>query len=135
MTRIKIARDYDIGTGFIASPIANPGDGPSYRLKYGLGTTIKERGGSLRALSLAEQRQLMVSLHLEAMNFKRILQTASMTTGQVNEIVMALRKHAGPFPVYAKLRIDLGYCECYDIVADRPVLNGHRISIANGTMT
>jgi hypothetical protein len=136
MTRIKIARDYDLGAGFIASPIANPGNGPSYRLKYGLGTTIKVTGKKFPIdLSLVDQQKLQVSLHLEAMNFKRILKTASMDTGQVNEIVIALRKHAGPFPVYAKLRIDLGYCECYDIVADRPVWNGHRISIANGTVT
>ncbi|HET7929988.1 MAG TPA: hypothetical protein VFL63_01175, partial [Rhodanobacteraceae bacterium] len=123
-------------TGFIVTPIANTGQGPRYKLKYGLGTTIKEKGALLpRKLSLNEQQQLQVSLQQEAMQFRQILSSASMDKKEVNEIVIALRKHAGPFPVYAVLQSKLGYCECFDIVGSQKVPNSHRISIADGTMT
>ena len=136
MTRIKLARNYDIGTGFIATPIANPGQGPQFKLTYGLGTTIKEKGRfSPRSLSPQQQQQLQASMRLQALQFKQILAGATFNKGEVNEIVIALRRHAGPFPVYAVLRKDLRCCDCFDIVGGQRVMNGRRINIENGKMT
>ena len=136
MTRVKLARDYDIGTGFIATKIADPGQGPQFKLTYGLGSTIKEKGQNFpRSLSQHEQVKLKFKLRQEAMQFKNILNGVPLNAKQTNEIVISLRKHAGPFPVYAVLRVHLGYCECFDIVGDNMVINGRQISIENGTMT
>lgn len=136
MTRIKLARNYDIGTGFIATPAANPGQGPQYKLTYGLGTTIKEKGKfAPRPIDPQEQQRLQTSMRQQALQFKQILAGAVLNKGEVNEIVIALREHDGPFPVYAVLRKDQGLCECFDIAGGQRVMNGHTISIQDGTMT
>jgi hypothetical protein len=49
-----------------------------------------------------------------------------------NEIVIALRQHAGKFPVYAQRQGDK--LLCYDIAGGKPEFNGHTIS-AKGVMT
>jgi hypothetical protein len=62
-----------------------------------------------------------------AQNYRSILDR----TGK-NEIMIALRQHNGPFPVYAQRRDKT--LLCYDIVGGGPVPNKHQIS-ENGFMT
>lgn len=135
MTRIKLARDYDIGTGFTVTPVANPGNGPQYKLKYGVGTTVKVKGViAPKQISVEEQMRLQGSLQQDQMKFRQILQTVSMDKKQVTEIVIALREHNGPFPVYAVLDQTRRVCDCFEIVGGQKRLNGRTISIEDGTL-
>ena len=103
MSRVKVANDYDMGTGYHAIPVANPGTDPAYKLRYGLGNTIKVRGGGLipRTLQIYRDRQRDYFYHRA--NIARL----------GNEIVVAFRRHAGPFPIYAVWEKD--YLQCFTI--------------------
>ncbi len=126
MTRIKLASEFDMAIGYSAVPANRPG-GPAYKLRYGLGkqTTVMGASGQQTVLVTAE---LYAARQQAALKFKKILGIRDAK----NEIVIAIRKHAGPFPVYAVRNGN--ELLCYDIVANTKVLNNKKISSA-GVMT
>lgn len=128
MTRVKLANEFDMGIGYSAVPVANPPrGGPAYKLRYGLGkqTTITGQGGQQTVPVTAE---LYAARQQAALRFKRILGIRDAK----NEVIIAIRKHKGPFPVYA---VRSGNeLLCYEIVGDQMRLNAKKISSA-GVMT
>jgi hypothetical protein len=108
MTRIKLAGEEDLGVGFVAVPVANPGTGSKYKLRYGMKT-----GESYLARKEAVRK------------FKQILN--KQVGPYKNEIVVAVRKHEGPFPIYAK-RFNQEL-HCYTIENGRMRFTGRKISI------
>ncbi len=128
MTRVKLANEFDMGIGYTAVPVANPQPGsPAYKLRYGLtkNTTILGPGGQQ---SVPVTPELYAARQQAALKFKSILGIRDAK----NEIVIAIRRHAGPFPVHAVRQS--GELKCYDIVKDKMVFNGKTISSA-GVMT
>jgi hypothetical protein len=129
MTRVKLAQDSDMAVGYSVIPVVkppteSPGARPAYKLRYGLGNTTTVAGQSpLVTAQIYQARQQT------ARRFKQILLTRP---GLKNEIVIAIRKHAGPFPVYAVRQGKV--LKCYDIVDNEMKLNGKTIS-ANGHLT
>jgi hypothetical protein len=68
--------------------------------------------------------ELYRARQLAALNFKSILGIRDAK----NEIVIAIRRHMGPFPVYAVRQS--GQLKCYDIVEKTMKFNGKTISSA-----
>jgi hypothetical protein len=131
MTRVKLANDFDMAVGYSVIPVAkspnqSPGAQLGFKLRYGLGNTTTVSGQPDPLLVTANIYQ---ARQATARRFKQILLTRP---GLKNEIVIAIRRHAGPFPVYAILQ--RGVLRCYDIVNDEMKLNGKTIS-ANGRLT
>jgi len=106
MTRLKLADPEDAGTGMTAVPAPRGGTGPQYKMRYGSKTLA---GYAVRKAA--------------ARKFKGIL---ARRPGLKNEVVIAIRQHAGPFPVYA-VRNGNRF-KCYDIVRKAMTLNGDEIS-------
>ena len=91
MTRIKFAREKDIGTNFGAY---DPGNKEDPKFKYGPGGTLKNEFG----LPVKIKPTDITTMKDNALNFKRILTESK----NVNEIVIAYRQHAGIFPIFAE---------------------------------
>lgn len=130
MTRLKLAYDRDMGVGYTAIPVQLPenecrGTRPSYKLRYGLGFTTTGANGESEPVT----SDVYDNRRKQARKFKEILQSRG---GSKNEVVIAIRRHAGPFPVYAVR--DGRMLKCYDIVDNRMRLNGRTISMT-GRMT
>lgn len=123
MTRVKLANEFDMAIGYTAVPVANPQGGPAYKLRYGLtkNTTITGPNGQQTVKVTA---QLYRERQLAALQFKSILGIRDAK----NEIVIAIRSHEGPFPVYAVRQS--GQLKCYDIVDSKMKFNGKTISSA-----
>lgn len=129
MTRVKLANEFDMAIGYTAVPVANPRGGPAYKLRYGLtkNTTIITKN---TITGLNEQQTVRVTAELyrerqlAALQFKSILGIRDAK----NEIVVAIRSHNGPFPVYAVRQS--GQLKCYDIVDNKMKFNGKTISSA-----
>ena len=119
MTRVKLAHHYDMGTGYVAVATPDrPGELP-YKVSFSIGNTAKRRleeGGGVVAVS---------SEILKARKQAYFKHNASVVRIG-NEIVIAMRRHLGPFPVYAVY--DAGVFRCYDIKAGKPEPNGKTIS-------
>lgn len=129
MTRVKLAQDSDMGVGYTAVPVAEPGDGPAYKLRYGLGNKTTLTGNPVATLVTPER---YAARQRAARNFREILLTEYAAKGHKNEIVIAIRQHAGRFPVHAFLKgFDL---VCYEIDDNKMKETGHKISL-NGKMT
>jgi hypothetical protein len=131
MTRVKLAQDFDMAVGYSVIPVVkppneSPGARPAFKLRYGLGNTTTVSGQNPDPLVTA---QIYQARQQTARRFKQILLTRP---GLKNEIVIAIRKHAGPFPVYAVLQGKV--LKCYDIVGNEMKLNGKTIS-ANGHLS
>lgn len=127
MTRVKLANEFDMGIVYSAVPVANPGHGPAYKLRYGLGrmTTITGDEGQK---SVPVTAQIYAERQQAALRFKSIIGIRDAK----NEIVIAIRQHAGGFPVYAIRNGET--LDCYDIVGNQMALNGKKIS-STGVMT
>lgn len=130
MTRVKLAQDYDMAVGYSVIPVSKPPNESSgarlaFKLRYGLGntTTVAGQPDPLVTAQIYQARQAT------ARRFKQILLTRP---GLKNEIIIAIRKHAGPFPIYAVLQ--RGVLRCYDIVNNEMKLNGKTVS-ANGHLS
>jgi len=119
MTRVKLAQEFDMGVGYTAVPIQNPGTGPQYKLRYGLGTVTTIPG---RVMPKKVTGQDLDARRTAARKFKSILGIRDAK----NEIVIAIRKHAGAFPMYAKREGNV--LLCYNIVNNDRVFNGLTIS-------
>ncbi len=122
MTRVKLANEFDMAIGYTAVPVANPQPGsPAYKLRYGLtrNTTITGPQGQQTVPVTAE---LYAARQQAALRFKSILGIRDAK----NEIVIAIRHHAGPFPVYAVRQS--GQLKCYTIEDSKMVFNGKTIS-------
>jgi hypothetical protein len=124
MTRVKLANEFDMAIGYTARPRANPGTGPAYSLRYGLGksTTVIGEGGQE---TVQVTPAIYAARQQAALKFKSILGKRDAK----NEIVMAIRKHAtGTFPVYATRAGNV--LTCYTIAGDQMVPNGKTITSA-----
>jgi hypothetical protein len=104
MTRVKLACEHDMGTGFLAAKPDNPVN-PKFR--YGHQKTTKERvSGSLKS-GRDNSRELIAARKSQAMAYDQMLKKA---TG-VNEVTIAYRYHdshrgAGEhFPLAAELTV------------------------------
>ena len=95
MTRVKLAHGYDMGTGYIAVQTNN--DKIPYKVSYSIGSTVKERGegGQPAKASISVDSELIRKR--QQAYFKQNSDVVRIG----NEIVIAMRKHAGSFPVYA----------------------------------
>lgn len=120
MTRVKLAHDADMAIGYSAVPAPNPGQGPAYNLRYGLGATTTSN-----SITMAVTPQLHLARQEAARKFKGIL---AANLGKKNEIIIAMRKHAGAFPVFAVRHGRV--LECYDIAGGQQIPNGKIISNA-----
>jgi hypothetical protein len=127
MTRVKVANEFDMGIVYSAVPVADHGAGPAYKLRYGLGkkTTITGPQGQETVMVTP---QIYAARRQAAIKFKSIV---GIRDGK-NEVVIAIRRHAGRFPVYAVRNGD--HLECYNIVNGGMAPDGRRIS-SNGVMT
>lgn len=105
MTRIKLACEHDMGTGFTAVERA---DRPGYKLSYTIGnvakviddekTVIRPGGGAVKQVPITPE--ILKARQDSALDFRAIV------TRQVfdhTEIIVAFRQHAGKFPVFAQL--------------------------------
>lgn len=119
MTRVKVSSDYDMGTGYTAVPTPGRPDGLAYKVTYGLGSTVKVRGHVTPPDTTKEMLQARQEMYFKS--------KAAIVKYPDNEIVIAMRKHAGPFPVYA-VYDNSGTLKCFDIVNGQKVLNGQTIS-------
>ncbi len=119
MTRVKLANHYDMGTGYIAFATPNRPDNLPYKVSFGIGNTTKKRqeegGGVVPATSeiLKARKQAYFKHNANVLRIG-------------NEIVIAMRKHKGSFPVYAVYEGNV--FKCYDIVGGQPKPNGKTIS-------
>ena len=157
ISRVKLAGEFDMAVGYSAAPMqdwqtrlkAAPATGkglgrsykpgapvPAYRLRYGMGllTTIVGEGGQQTVKVTPE---IYAARQEAARHFKSILGVRHIEAGQKNEIVLAIRKHRGPFPVYATREGQV--LKCYTIGADSKGvktmdLNNKTIS-SSGVMT
>lgn len=127
MTRVKLAQEFDMAIGYSAVPVARPGPGsPAYKLRYGLGqkTTITGPQGQQ---TVHVDRDVYQARRDAALKFKSIIGKRDAK----NEIVLALRQHNGPYPVYAIRNNDI--LECYDIGGGQMRRDGRTIT-QNGVM-
>ena len=130
MTRVKLAYEMDMSIGYTVVPAPRPGTGPQFKLRYGLAatTSVVGQGEQPTTLAIYEARRKA------ARNFKSIV---GIREGK-NEIVLAVRQHAGPFPVYAVRRGD--QLVCYTITpqlfmqrtGQQITGNGHMIPVQVG---
>ena len=155
MTRVKLANEFDMAIGYSITPhkdwdkrVGKPapkGTGfgrtykpaapiPAYKLRYGLGlqTTVIGKQGqeTVRVTpSILEARQS------SARKFKSILGIREAK----NEIVVAIRQHNGPFPVYGIRAGNI--IKCYDIASSvqdpkvKTMKYNQKTISANGVMT
>lgn len=97
MTRVKLAYEMDMGIGYSVVPAPRGGTGPQYKLRYGLPNTTTVVG---QAEAQTTTPDIYEARRKAARRFKSIV---GIRDGK-NEIVIAIRRHAGPFPVYAVRR-------------------------------
>jgi hypothetical protein len=118
MTRVKLASDYDMGTGYSAVVTDTRPDNLPYKVTYGLGGTLKERGKYVPPITTKERLQARQQMYFKS--------RADIVKYGANELVIAMRKHAGPFPVYAVY--DNGIFRCFKIVNGAREFNRNTIS-------
>jgi hypothetical protein len=132
MTRVKLAYEMDMGIGYTA--VSSPGQatGPQFKLRYGLAATTTLVG---EALPQPTTENIYDERRKAARKFKSIIGVRDAK----NEIVIAMRKHAGPFPVFAVRRGD--QLVCYNITTAKLMerngkqitKNGHLIELKDWT--
>jgi hypothetical protein len=120
MTRVKLAHHYDMGTGYVAVP--TPSGPLPYKVSFSVGNSAKLREDEQKE---GKQTTLMTIETLRARRKAYFEQNANVLK-LGNEFVIAMRRHKGPFPVYAYY--DGGVLKCFDIVGGQRVENGHTIS-------
>ncbi|MGH9401402.1 MAG: hypothetical protein ACRD2P_04760 [Terriglobia bacterium] len=128
MTRIKVAQEMDMGTGYIMIRSSRPGGGPQYKLRYGLVGTMTYPGQKNPKAPMPVTANVYAARRQAALKFKSILDKRDAK----NEIIISIRCHAGQFPVYAIREGE--ELVCYKIVNDAMKPTGDVIS-ANGHVT
>jgi hypothetical protein len=98
MTRVKLAHGFDMGTGYIAVETKDPTDNIPYKVSYSIGNAAKERRAEPGAIGKVNEpvNSDLIRKRQQAY-FKHNADVAMLG----NEIVIAMREHAGSFPVYA----------------------------------
>lgn len=119
ITRVKLAAEFDMSVGYSAVPVLNPTPGaPRFKLRYGLGNTTAAVEGETPNAKLTAASSVLTEMKVNkeiyearqqaGLNYKNILdRAANREQGNKNEIVIAIRHHAGPFPVYGIRRGDV----------------------------
>lgn len=119
MTRIKVAQELDMGTGYTLIPAPNPNGGPQYKLRYGLVASMTAPGVPL---GIPVTANVYAARRQAALKFKSILDKRDAK----NEIIISIRRHAGLFPVYAIREGE--ELACYQIVNNAMERTGDMIS-------
>jgi hypothetical protein len=128
MTRVKLANEFDMAIGYTASPKANPGTGPVYSLRYGLGKSTTVLGPTGQQ-TVQVTPAIYAARQQAALKFQSILGIREAK----NEIVIAIRKHAsGNFPIYGMRQGSL--IQCFTISGDTKVFTGKSIT-STGVMS
>ena len=122
MTRVKLSHHYDMGTGYIAMPSPNRDDRLPYKVSFSVGNSAKLREDERQDTRTSVPMTIQI---LRARQKAYFEQNASVLR-LGNEFVIAMRRHNGPFPVYAYY--DEGTLRCFDIVAGNREENGQTIS-------
>lgn len=125
MTRLKVAQELDMGTGYTMIPAPRPGGGPQYKLRYGLVGSMTVVGN---ALGIPVNAGVYAARRQAALNFKSILDVRDAK----NEIIISIRRHAGPFPAYAIREGE--ELVCYRITGNKMEFTGDVIA-PDGTVT
>lgn len=131
MTRVKLAADFDMGVGYTAVPSASTAkEGPRFKLRYGLVASMTQRGvGGNGQQTVSVTTETYQARQQAGIRFKSILAAAR---GRKNEIVVAVRQHAGAFPVYAERKgMEL---HCFRLDGKKKVFTGGTVS-AKGVLT
>jgi hypothetical protein len=114
ITRVKLAGEDDMALGYSIVPVANPVPGqPAHKLRYGLGakaTAVEGETPNAKLTKFSPAPTMMVTTQevYEARQksgviYKGILARAlRRPEGRKTEILLALRHHGGPFPVFGK---------------------------------
>ncbi|MGR9108233.1 MAG: hypothetical protein ACU843_15035 [Gammaproteobacteria bacterium] len=122
MTRIKLAQNFDMGVGYIAIPVTNPGPNDrKFKLRYGLVNNLTVPESVDPSKSIKVTPEVYHGRQQAALNYRSILDRVGK-----NEIVIALRQHNGKFPVYAERKGN--ELACYKIVGGNQVFDGSKIS-------
>lgn len=125
MTRIKVAQELDMGTGYTLIPAPNPNGGPQYKLRYGLVASMTAPG---KPMGIPVTANVYAARRQAALKFKSILDKRDAK----NEIIISIRRHGGRFPVYAIREGE--ELMCYQIVNSAMERTGDVIS-AEGHVT
>ena len=98
MTRVKLAHGFDMGTGYIAVETKDRPDNIPYKVSYSIGNAAKERRAGPGTIGkVKEPVDSDLIRKRQQVYFKHNADVAMLG----NEIVIAMRNHAGSFPVYA----------------------------------
>jgi hypothetical protein len=126
MTRVKLASDYDMGTGYIAVPTPGRADGLAYSVTYSLGSTLKQRGAPVPPKTTMDRLKARREMY-----FKH---QADIVKYPTNELVIAMRRHKGPFPVYAVYEDGSpeGILNCFNIAGGKKELLIGKTITVNG---
>ena len=131
MTRVKLAADFDMGVGYTAVPSASTAnEGPHFKLRYGLLAAMTQRGvGGDGQETVSVTTETYQARQQAGIRFKSVLAAAR---GRKNEIVVAVRQHAGAFPVYAERNgMEL---RCFRLEGNTKVFTGGTVSV-KGVLT
>jgi hypothetical protein len=125
MTRAKLAHHYDMGTGYVAVPTPNRTDGLEYKIGYSVGNTTK-----LRAEETPNRIAAIVPTTMDIVRArqKEYFELNAGVARVGNEIVIAIREHAGPFPVLAVYEGNQLRCFSIDIAGKKVLNNTNTIS-------
>jgi hypothetical protein len=102
MTRIKLAAEFDLATGFSAVQRA---DGSGFKIRYGLGNQVKvfdaEKSTDSKGVSklVPWTQDIETARRQAALDFKSIV---ARILFDHSEIVVSFRQHAGGFPLFTK---------------------------------
>lgn len=125
MTRLKLAQEIDMATGYTMIPAPRPGGGPQYKLRYGLVGSMTVVGNPM---GIPVTAAVYSARQQAALNFKSILDKRDAK----NEIIISIRRHAGQFPLYAIREGE--ELACYRINGTNMELTGDVIA-PDGTVT
>jgi hypothetical protein len=128
MTRVKLAHGYDMGTGYIA--IRSPGqqDNLPFKVSYSIGNNTK-----VRKEEMGPDRKAFVPVSMDMIRDRQrayFEHEANVVRRSGNEFVIAMRRHNGPFPVYA--RFDGGMFKCYDLKDNQAKIEDDSKIVTNG---
>jgi hypothetical protein len=105
MTRVKLAHDYDMGTGLVAVHTPGRGDNLDYKVTYSLGDKTKKREEEgVKKIGTAQSKVPMIDVTPEVLSVRKqaYFRENARVIRSGNEFVIAMRKHHNPlFPVYA----------------------------------
>jgi hypothetical protein len=123
MTRVKLAHHYDMGTGYIAVPTPNRPDHLPYKVSFSVGNVAKLREDESPT---GVATSIPMTLDILRARKRAYFEQHANIVRLGNEFVIAMRRHRGPFPVFAYY--DEGVLKCFNIVNGKREEDGRTIS-------